>query len=281
LVCFVIVFFCKKVDFFPVRTYSIRQFSNKVHWGENIMLLRTSAKFVGCLLAVWAFSGNALLAAIIGITNGNFETDPAVTSGGDRQNITSWFESATPANGSGYQDWLFRSTLGFAAEGIGSNTTNIAAFSTTTGYIYQQIGTYTPNEQITIAGDALKRAASGSQFTGLRIELLTGNFTGADGTALVATSLGIVNLTAAGLGLPTSGATAASAPFSTVFNSGTSGTTGQPLWIQFSKPNTGGEVYIDNLSAVGAVVPEPSTCALILCGLIGLSLPLRRRFEQR
>lgn len=208
-----------------------------------------------------------LCAAVTGIINGDFETDGLAVNA-EVQSITSWFESATPGSG-GYQDWLMRnsSTTTFAG-----NTTTVAAFSATTGYIYQQIGTYTAGEQVTLTGLAMKRAAIGSQFTGVTIELLAGNFSGADGTLLTATVLDTEVLTAAGLGLPTSGATAGSSPFTVVLDSGTSGVEGTALWIRLSKPNAGGEVFLDNLAAV----PEPSLALLGAMGLIGGCFRRRR-----
>jgi hypothetical protein len=53
----------------------------------------------------------------------------------------------------------------------------------------------------------------------------------------------------------------------------TEGTEGQLLNIQLQSPNSGGSVYIDNVSL--NLVPEPSTTALL--GLGGLALILRRR----
>ena len=215
------------------------------------------------LPAAIALCGDAQ-ATVVSITNGNFEAQTP-TDGGAIQFITSWFESTS----SGYQDWLFRSTNNNV---IAGNSSTLLGFSSTGGYVYQQIGSYTVGEQVTVSGDAFKRGlAASSQFSGFKIELLAGNFTGADGTALVATLLGSQDFTATDLGLPTSGTTSASSPFSVTFDSGSSGVEGSALWVRLSKLGTSGEIFLDNLAAV----PEPSA---LLLGAIGLvPLMVRRR----
>lgn len=216
-------------------------------------------------LAIFATASPAH-AAVTALVNGNFEADPPAPNNGDIQVITSWFEGFTPATGSGYQDWLFRSTTE-----IPTNSTNVLGFSTTTGYVYQQIGTYTSGEQVTFTGDAYKRATATSQFTGMTVQLYSGNFTGADGSDITSlTLLDTQTRSAAQLGLPTSGIPGGSAAFSITLDSGIAGIEGTALWLRISKPNAGGEIFLDNL----AVVPEPSTALL---GGLGVLALLRRR----
>ena len=219
---------------------------------------------VGGALAM--LTATAAQAALVGITNGNFETQ-VLTSPNYTSAITDWFESnLEPSDGQPtfYHDWLYKEAGHF------TNGTNLLGLSepVNAGYVYQQIGTYSANEIIEVSGIALKRLVN--NFGGFTVSLLSGNFSGADGTPLSATLLDSASFTGAGLGLPT-GSGAAQAPFSANLDSGNAGVGGTPLWLLITPSNSEGtETFLDNLQAV----PEPG--GLVLLGAAGV-LGVRRR----
>lgn len=219
----------------------------------SVMRLLPLSFFAFCAVA------SPARAAVTGLINGNFETDVFAGAGGlaDRSDITSWFESSTGSTNY-YYDWLGHTT---SAAVMGGNLTNVLGFSNTGGYVYQAIGTYTAGEQILFSGTALKRNTNG--YSGLKVELLSGNFTGADGTALAGAGVTLLTTqtyTQADLGLGAfTGATTGAAAFAKTLDAGNSGVAGTTLWLRLSAPNSGVETFVDNLSV--SSVPEPSAYA--------------------
>jgi hypothetical protein len=216
------------------------------------MKYSTSTLVALSLLA--ASSGHAAVTALI---NGDFETD-TVANDGATFTVTSWFESTTTPDL--YIDWLFKSN-----STIVGNATNLLAFSTTSGWVYQQIGTYTAGEQIGFSGTIYDRTVSAPG--GITIELYSGDYgSAADGSTLVGAT---TFLDAKSISAP--GTNGGSVNFNVTLDSGNDGTAGTQLWLRITpNDNAGGEVFIDNL----AVVPEPSAALL---GGIGALVLLRRR----
>jgi|GEM_PF-3172647 len=213
-------------------------------------------------------------AAVIGISNGTFDGQ-IPSSTGVSFAIDGWFEENTNSNN--YSEWLHRSNTD-----MGGNASTVLGFSNQNGYVYSQIGTYTAGEIVTISGDILQRAQSGSINNGFNLELLSGDFpSAADGTTLAVTFLAThvfsrSDLETLGIGAA-SGSTAYSVPFSVNLNSGTAGTDGSALWLRITRPAAGGEVFLDNL--VAASVPEPSVAFLGGSGLLALIMRRRRQCE--
>jgi hypothetical protein len=220
-------------------------------------------------LSSLSISGNA---AVIGISNGTFESQIPLNNGAIFA-INDWFEEST--NSGSYSEWLYRSSTD-----MGVNTSSVLGFSNQVGYVYSLIGTYTANEVVTISGDILQRAQLASINNGFNLELLAGEFlTAADGTALNVTLLDThvfsrADLETLGIGAASS-STAYSAPFSVNLNSGTAGTDGSALWLRITRPAPDGEVFLDNLVAVS--IPEPSVAFLSGGGLFALILGRRRQ----
>jgi hypothetical protein len=215
------------------------------------MKYSTSTLVALSLLA--ASSGHAAVTALI---NGDFETQ-TVANNGAVFSVTSWFESSTTADA--YIDWLFKSN-----STIVGNATNLLAFSTPSGWVYQQIGTYTVGEQIGFSGTIYDRTLSVPR--GITIELYSGNHLGAaDGSTLV--GAGRTLLDTESISAPVGNGS--SVNFNVTLDSGNLGTAGTQLWLRITPTGTG-EVFIDNL----AVVPEPSAALL---GGIGALVLLRRR----
>ena len=217
------------------------------------MKYSTSTLVALSLLA--ASSGHAAVTALI---NGDFETD-TVANNGATFTVTSWFESTTTPNQ--YIDWLFKSN-----STIVGNATNLLAFSTTSGWVYQQIGTYTVGEQIGFSGTLYDRSYD-SVNKGITIELYSGDFLGAaDGLTLVGAGRTLLDTEI--ISAPDNNA--GTVNFNVTLNSGNLGTAGTQLWLRITPSALGSEAFIDNL----AVVPEPSAALL---GGIGALVLLRRR----
>lgn len=202
-------------------------------------------------------------ANVVGLTNGDFEAQ-GLASGAVVQSVNDWYESSTAAD---YNDWLWHNNT---AQMV--TTSTVFGMSKTVGYIYQQIGTYTPGETVAVSGDAYKRSIT--NFRSVTVGLYAGNFTGADGTPLVATLLDSTTLTAAGLGFSGS---PSHAGFSFTLDEGSSGVAGQPLWIRIAATAEGSESFLDNLSVAAVAVPTPAAlpAGLSLLGLAAFSA--RRR----
>lgn len=232
--------------------------------GKQILIL-SAFSLIGSLCAN---------ANVTGITNGSFESQ-TLSSGNEVLNVTDWYESST----TDYSDWVFKSDSAFGT----LDQTVILGFSRSeSGYVYQQIGTYTGGETVNVTGQVLQRAASGSTNNGFRLELLSGDFaSAADGTALAATILDTKDfdrtmLTSAPYNFGVaSGSTAYAANFSATLSSGLSGTNGSQLWLRISGLGKPGEVFLDNLAA--SAVPEPSTYGLAGTGALVGAVFLRRR----
>jgi hypothetical protein len=216
------------------------------------MKYSTSTLVALSLLA--ASSGHAAVTALI---NGDFEAQ-TVANNGAVFTVTSWFESTTTPDL--YIDWLFKSN-----STIVGNATNLLAFSTPSGWVYQQIGTYTVGEQIGFSGTIYDRTLSVPK--GITIELYSGNHLGAaDGSTLVGAGRTLLDTEI----ISAPGANGGSVNFNVTLDSGNLGTAGTQLWLRITPNAGGGEAFIDNL----AVVPEPSAALL---GGIGALVLLRRR----
>nr|ACS68530.1 hypothetical protein [uncultured bacterium FLS18] len=248
------------------------------------------------LLTVALVAADALPSAaspLTGLTHGNVDLD-ALSDPGQGAAITGWFESST-ATGN-LDDFIIRNsslTLGSGGFGAAGNSTNVLGFNTGppdgvpgAGYVYPDIGSYTPGELIQFSGDALRRDSH--DFADFTVGLYVGTGVAADGTdvATFATLADSVSVSGSSLGLrvnssftfASTGVNAASAQFSVVLDSGTSGTPGDPLWVRFSGDTVGQfvGVYLDNLSGP-TLVPEPGTWSLAILGLPSLGFVSWRR----
>ncbi|GAF75865.1 unnamed protein product [marine sediment metagenome] len=235
--------------------------------------LRRGLAVAGVALVSLLYVAALAPAEVTGLTNGDFEntTEPY------EQDVNSFFESSNI-------DWAE-----FTVEGTNGNRLSTAnAFNSTQvlglgvdGYLYQQIGTYTADEIVTLTGSAY-RTLSHENALDFTVKLYAGDVTGATGSTLStlgATELDGVTITSAGLGFTgTSLDSSLEAALDVDLLSGNSGTDGQALWLEIAySAGEGGETYFDNLAVSGAVIPEPSTFALLGMGVIGMLLLVRRR----
>jgi hypothetical protein len=215
------------------------------------MKYSTSTLVALSLLA--ASSGHAAVTALI---NGDFEAQ-TLANNSFVFTVDSWFESTTTPDL--YIDWLYKNSGGFSG-----NATNLLAFSTPSGWVYQQIGTYTVGEQIGFSGTLHDRFSSNPK--GITIDLYSGDYgSAADGSTLVGAGRTLLDTEI----ISAPGTDGGSVNFNVTLDSGNLGTAGTQLWLRIT-PNGTGEVFIDNL----AVVPEPSAALL---GGIGALVLLRRR----
>lgn len=219
----------------------------------------------GVALAVVCMIGaSSARATTISVTNGDFEKQDGKSGA-----VTDWYESSVTTNdgiGQYYQDWLYKDT---STGWFGSNTTEVFGMSDQNGWIYQQIGTYTPGMQVQIAGDAILAKPVGEEFRPLSVELWTGG--GSPGDTIGLDSIGATKVastifTAGDLGLVLGGG-AQTAHWSTTLTP--TGASGDALWLRLAVGTANGEAFLDNISA-SATVPEPTTIVLAVSGIIGL-----------
>lgn len=227
--------------------------------------------------------------AALSITNGDFQ-DPALADGGIEFAVTDWFESNTDA--SNFNEFTYFNSAHFAAEhtsgmlGLGGGNSGDRA-----GYVYQAIGTRAAGDNfVTINADYFKRhhpsTGQSRMFGTMDFEFFSGNFTGADGTAITGlNSLGSIEVTALELGFDDTDVNLAEyANYTSEAVSLAGANVGDTIWIKVDSSTAGlvsGPLqynpWVDNMSVAtsAAAVPEPSSAALL--GLGGLALILRRR----
>jgi len=201
--------------------------------------------------------------------------DPDLGGSGFDRPITGWAEENEDGTGGGpaagaeaVQDQSF-SGLANAPDGrqwgvLGNNQGLI-------GSIYQQIGTVTANESITIGVNVANREGQG--FAGLTVELWgggtgTGESTSAD--TLDGQTLASLGASLLDSGSGTDPGSGLQTRQSFALDSGTSVADGEALWVRFVRTDDSGQVFLDNVTAV----PEPTTGIL---GLLGGLMLLRRR----
>ena len=216
---------------------------------KNTQTISTLAALTGLALAAGAAH------AAIAVTGGDFES-PANGANTQPTDIPMWFDTtvqyADAQNGSGYT----------------SNGTQSAILYNegTSGYMYQSLGTLeTGTVSLDWSFDQLRATYKNPGYGSGDLRFFYGVAVGADGTdidTLGLTQIGSTySITQPGVDTPRSG--------SVDVSSLAAGTT---IWMDFSQPS--GQLVVDNVS-VTAVVPEPTTTALL--GLGGLALVLRRR----
>ena len=209
-------------------------------------------------------------ATITGVSNGDFQTQPMQENWGDDQ-VQVWYDH-TASDG---RDKLIMDEVGTYNYGAGSTT--VCEFTNNwNGYIYQQIGTYTENELIEVAGTMLRREQHNTGM--LRFTLHVGSGLAADNTDVYDFTdlVDTVHVDGFSLaGLPATGSSgpypgpAASANFTTTLDSGTGHTVGDPIWLRVTADFGGWAVVaVDNISVTA--VPEPSLFALAVAGILGL-----------
>lgn len=229
--------------------------------------LRRGLAVAGVALVSLLYVAALAPAEVIGLTNGDFEN----TTSSYEQDVNSFFESSNT-------DWAE-----FTVEGTNATRLSTAnAFNSTQtlsmsvdGYVYQQVGTYTANEIVTLTGSAYRSRVHNNALD-FTVKLYAGDVTGATGSTLStlgATELDSVTITSAGLGFTgTSPDSSLEAALDVDLLSGNSGTDGQALWLEIAySAGSGGETYFDNLAVSGVVIPEPGTFVLSILALAGLA----------
>ena len=211
-------------------------------------------------------------ATITGVSNGDFQTQPMQENWSDND-IWVWYDHNSA--GTAGTDLIWMDEVGTYSYGAGSTT--VCEFTNGwNGYIYQQIGTYTENELIEVAGTMLRREQHNTGM--LRFTLHVGSGLAADNTDVYDFTdlVDTVHVDGFSLaGLPATGSSgpypgpAASANFTTTLDSGTGHTVGDPIWLHVTADFGGWAVVaVDNISVTA--VPEPSLFALAVAGILGL-----------
>ena len=173
-----------------------------------------------------------------------------------------WFQSDL----GGFADWTFIAT-GPQHGQLDSNADgNVLGFSNTSGFVYQQVGTYAGETSATISGDAVARGAgglNGATFSVWETPIAT---TGSDGTW--------VGLLAGASLLDSDAFTGGYSAGAFNFNLDVSGATaGNKIWIGIDQ--VGVETFLDSLSLTP--VPEPSgLLTIVVFGLIAACSRRRR-----
>ena len=215
---------------------------------------RVTLTLVAALMLGLAMTSTASAVAV-DVINGDFQT-PEMFENWSDDAIAYWYDRSTP----GY-DKLWMDEVGTYSYGAGSTT--VCEFTNDQrlwhGYIYQQIGTYTENEQIEVTGTLLRREQHNTGM--LRLTLHVGSGTPSDDTD-VYDFAGLVDTVHVdgdadlGLGLTGSGpysSPAASANFSVTLDSGTGHTVGDPIWLRLTADfGSWAVVAVDNLALPGA-----------------------------
>lgn len=228
-------------------------------------------------------------AAIMDLTNGNFETSAANSNGGFP---APWY-SGHPGS---WEEFRYA--------GLGSYTGTAAALGSEnsgaqSGYLYQQVGTYEGELSVTINGTAYSRdSGNGIHVFGdmdVAFYFTSGtSFAPAEGTDVASsgTLIGSLQEFQEGVNLPgiTSGANGGtSSAFShTALFAGSGINVGDEVWIRFSDSNNifGGntgtardEPFFDDLSvsAESAIIPEVGSFAMLGVGVMGVVCLMWRR----
>src|SRR5262245_35856759 len=200
-----------------------------------------------CLLGFGAFP-SCPAAVTNAISNGNFELQ---TGTGESQNVANWFESS---NGANYNDWV---RLGNSSPTqFPAGQTNIVNFSTPSGYIYQNIGTFAGEAALNISGKAIRRYPGAPRTFrpfSIGIYQTATNVNGADGTHPSALSgaalVSSVNVNATELGLTGPYSAPAMTNFTRVLPL-TGATTNSRLWLVFGALAGYDETALDDLTIV-------------------------------
>lgn len=188
------------------------------------------------------------------LTNGDFETQPG---SGEGLAVDGWFESSA----SDYHDWVNIDPNSASQYPAGQG--NIFNMSTESGYIYQQLGLRTDNDNgLRVSGDGILRYANGPrEFRSFRVSVYeTGAAVGgADGThpsdLAGATLLDYKVFTAGDLGFSATPTGPELQPFSIDLSLGDA-TTGQMLWLVIDAEDGSDETGLDDL-AVLALFSDP------------------------
>ena len=212
--------------------------------------------------AAMTFAGGAN--AALSVSDGDFESSPTPDFGGTAgQDVVGWFEG----DAADFADWVFPGPFA----GSGGIVTKAAAGSSSTGYIYQSLGTQgaADPDQIAIQFDSLDRFGNAGAFSTINISLFSsnGSFVAADGTDPDGAA-----------GLTQIGSTYSSSTFglnqTTGFYDLSGLADGTEVYLRIGLIlGSNSEAFVDNVSVTA--IPEPSSLALL--GLGALAVGVRRR----
>jgi len=289
--------YCVKHPFRPTDILLLERItqSTNQHKESHLMKRLISITSVGLLTLPGLLSAGLYVTPI---SNGDFEaqlgTDVGTGGTGVSGNanfdprVDDWFDKNGEVAGDGdFVQWegansnIPADVNGEVWGGVGADAGQDPGFP---GALYQDIGTFDANLELTISFTAGDR--SNKFFPDVTVSLYSGSVSGADGTDLASLSVTLLDsttVTSASLWANDAADGSVSpqtAPVSLNLNTGTSGVSGDTLWLEFryAGPLAASDIPGDYQALIDdvSVVPEPSTFAL-MAGVLTLGLVLLRR----